>query len=68
MGRWIHSILGQLCRDPANSSLKAIDAADRYPQAIVKGVDLYPPPEDWVPPNCILEGKSLLVPTLDRLC
>lgn len=21
----------------------------------VFGVDLYPPPQDWVPPNCILE-------------
>lgn len=39
---------------------KAIDAADRYPHATVYGVDLYPPPQDWVPPNCILEGKLFL--------
>lgn len=39
---------------------KAIDVADRYPHATVRGVDLSPPPEDWVPPNCILEGMLFL--------
>ena len=39
---------------------KAIDVADRYPHATIHGVDLYPPPQDWVPPNCILEGKLFL--------
>lgn len=33
----------------------AIDAADKFPGAIVHGVDLFPPPTVWVPPNCILE-------------
>ena len=64
-GAWVCGYTPSLakCRDPANSSFEAIDAADRYPQAIVRGVDLYPPPQDWVPPNCILEGKFLLILT-----
>lgn len=33
----------------------AIDVADRFPNLTVHGVDLFPPPESWVPPNCILE-------------
>lgn len=33
----------------------AIDVADRFPHLNVTGVDLYPPPETWIPPNCIFE-------------
>ncbi|CDM33594.1 unnamed protein product [Penicillium roqueforti FM164] len=29
----------------------AIDVADRYPLATVRGVDLFPPPVLWMPPN-----------------
>lgn len=28
--------------------------------ATVRGVDLYPPPVSWVPPNCILEVDDIL--------
>lgn len=28
--------------------------------ATVRGVDLYPPPVGWVPPNCILEVDDVL--------
>ncbi|KAJ5100602.1 hypothetical protein N7456_006654 [Penicillium angulare] len=38
----------------------AIDVADMYPHATVRGVDLYPPPVSWVPPNCILEVDDVL--------
>ena len=31
------------------------DVADRLPQAIVHGIDLFPPQVKWMPPNCILE-------------
>ena len=33
----------------------AVDVADRYPSAVVHGVDLYPPPTTFLPPNCKLE-------------
>ncbi|CEJ59596.1 hypothetical protein PMG11_08215 [Penicillium brasilianum] len=38
----------------------AIDMADAYPEATVRGVDLYPPPVNWMPPNCIFELDDLL--------
>ncbi|KAJ5637500.1 hypothetical protein N7490_007379 [Penicillium lividum] len=31
-----------------------------FPQATVRGVDLYPPPITWGPPNCILEVDNIL--------
>ena len=37
----------------------AIDVADRFPNLTVHGVDLYPPPQTWVPPNCIFEVDDL---------
>ncbi|KAK5126839.1 hypothetical protein LTR08_004589 [Meristemomyces frigidus] len=37
----------------------AIDVADKFPEAIVHGVDLYPPPNSWVPPNCYLEVEDV---------
>ncbi|KAJ5162092.1 hypothetical protein N7492_007484 [Penicillium capsulatum] len=37
----------------------AVDAADRYPDATVRGVDLYPPPISWMPPNCIFEVDDI---------
>lgn len=40
----------------------AIEVADRYPSAVVRGVDLYPPPETWIPPNCKLEVDDMLKP------
>ncbi|KAJ5666899.1 hypothetical protein N7462_011308 [Penicillium macrosclerotiorum] len=38
----------------------AIDVADLYPSAIVRGVDLFPPPATWMPPNCILEVDDVV--------
>ncbi|KAK4543436.1 hypothetical protein LTR36_005579 [Oleoguttula mirabilis] len=38
----------------------AIDVADKFPKAIVNGVDLFPPPSSWVPPNCYLEVEDVL--------
>ncbi|KAJ6051382.1 uncharacterized protein N7446_006014 [Penicillium canescens] len=38
----------------------AIDVADFLPQSTVHGVDLFPPPVTWVPPNCILEVDNIL--------
>lgn len=37
----------------------AIEVADQRPNCTVHGVDLYPPPQTWVPPNCILEVDDL---------
>ncbi|KAJ5396797.1 hypothetical protein N7509_004910 [Penicillium cosmopolitanum] len=33
----------------------AVDVADMFPEAWVRGVDLFPPPVTWLPPNCVLE-------------
>lgn len=30
--------------------------------ATVRGVDLFPPPVNWIPPNCILEVDDILQP------
>ncbi|KAJ5463278.1 hypothetical protein N7475_008222 [Penicillium sp. IBT 31633x] len=38
----------------------AIDAADMYPSAVVRGVDLFPPPVTWMPPNCVFEVDDVL--------
>ncbi|KAJ5683372.1 hypothetical protein N7462_006537 [Penicillium macrosclerotiorum] len=38
----------------------AIDVADMFPETIVRGVDLFPPPVTWLPPNCILEVDDVL--------
>ncbi|KAJ5116817.1 hypothetical protein N7456_001165 [Penicillium angulare] len=38
----------------------AVDAADMFPEAMVRGVDLFPPPVTWVPPNCMLEVDDVL--------
>ena len=38
----------------------AIDVADMYPDTTVRGVDLFPPPVAWIPPNCILEVDDVL--------
>lgn len=32
----------------------------RWVSAKVRGVDLYPPPDNWVPPNCILKVDDVL--------
>ncbi|OJJ45087.1 hypothetical protein ASPZODRAFT_675583 [Penicilliopsis zonata CBS 506.65] len=40
----------------------AQDVADMYEMATVRGVDLYPPPDTWVAPNCILEVDDVLQP------
>ncbi|KAJ5272492.1 hypothetical protein N7478_007617 [Penicillium angulare] len=37
-----------------------IDVADKFPEATVRGVDLFPPPVNWAPPNCILEVDDIL--------
>ncbi|KAJ5951700.1 uncharacterized protein N7479_010113 [Penicillium vulpinum] len=38
----------------------AIDTADMFPNTTVRGVDLFPPPGDWLPPNCIMEVDDVL--------
>ncbi|CAI7596102.1 unnamed protein product [Penicillium manginii] len=40
----------------------AIDVADMFPDATVRGVDLFPPPVSWMPPNCVLEVDDALQP------
>ncbi|KAJ5274108.1 hypothetical protein N7478_009233 [Penicillium angulare] len=40
----------------------AIDVADMFPECKVRGVDLFPPPVSWVPPNCVLEVDDVLQP------
>lgn len=40
----------------------AMDVADKYPNLTVYGVDLFPPPQDWVAPNCILEVDDVTKP------
>ena len=40
----------------------AIDVADMFPSAVVRGVDLFPPPVNWTPPNCIFEVDDVLQP------
>lgn len=40
----------------------AIDVADFCPEAMVRGIDLFPPPNAWVPPNCVLEVDDILLP------
>ncbi|KAJ5668909.1 hypothetical protein N7462_009979 [Penicillium macrosclerotiorum] len=42
------------------ADLISSDAADMYPSAIVRGVDLFPPPVSWTPPNCVFEVDNLL--------
>lgn len=37
----------------------AMDVADKYPDATVHGIDLFPPPHNWVPPNCVLEVEDV---------
>lgn len=38
----------------------AIDIADMFPNAVVRGVDLFPPPNTWIPPNCLFEVDDVL--------
>lgn len=33
----------------------SIDVAERFPSAQVLGIDLFPPPQGWTPPNCTFE-------------
>ena len=37
----------------------AVDVAQEFPSLTVRGVDLYPPPQKWVPPNCIFEVDDI---------
>ena len=39
---------------------RAVEVADRFPSAFVQGIDLYPPPDTWVPPNCKFEVDDVL--------
>lgn len=36
------------------------DVADMFPNATVRGVDLFPPPVTWMPPNCVIEVDDVL--------
>lgn len=40
----------------------AVDVADRWANLTVRGVDLYPPPQSWTPPNCIFEVDDVTKP------
>ncbi|KAJ5180888.1 S-adenosyl-L-methionine-dependent methyltransferase [Penicillium capsulatum] len=40
--------------------LPAESRARSRPAAIVRGVDIFPPPVSWVPPNCILEVDDVV--------
>ena len=46
----------------------AISVADRFPNLTVHGVDLYPPPAKWVPPNCIFEVDDFTKPWYELSC
>ncbi|KFY05779.1 hypothetical protein V491_09025, partial [Pseudogymnoascus sp. VKM F-3775] len=37
----------------------AVQVADNFPGLTVHGVDLYPPPVTWVPPNCVFEVDDI---------
>lgn len=39
-----------------------MDIADRFENFTVHGVDLYPPPQNWIPPNCIFEVDDMSKP------
>ncbi|KAK9852255.1 hypothetical protein MYU51_008659 [Penicillium brevicompactum] len=59
----IKSLLSVASRGRAQRTGKgswAIDVADMFPNAIVRGVDLFPPPVSWMPPNCVLEVDDVL--------
>lgn len=40
----------------------AVEVADRFPTAMVHGIDLFPPPQSWVPTNCTLEVDDFTQP------
>ncbi|KAJ5184050.1 hypothetical protein N7492_001666 [Penicillium capsulatum] len=42
------------------SGVWAVDVADMFPEATVRGVDLFPPPVSWMPPNCVLEVDNVV--------
>ena len=42
------------------SGVWAMDVADKFPDAQVYGVDLYPPPQTWTPPNLSLEVEDVV--------
>ena len=44
----------------------AVEVADRYPSALIQGVDLSPPTDTWVPPNCKFEGYIVLETSVPR--
>lgn len=57
--------LGNVCIKLAHfrerSSNKSLsDVADLYPTATVRGVDMFPPPVTWMPPNCVFEVDDIL--------
>ena len=41
---------------------RAKEVADKFPSALVQGVDLSPPPDTWLPPNCKFEVDDVLKP------
>ncbi|KAI9839173.1 MAG: hypothetical protein M1819_003166 [Sarea resinae] len=41
--------------DKQFETMEACETADAFPSAVVYGIDLFPPPAVWVPPNCKLE-------------
>ncbi|CAI7637377.1 unnamed protein product [Penicillium pancosmium] len=47
-----------LFRAPVGSSAKELEMA--YGLSTVRGVDIFPPPVTWMPPNCILEVDDVL--------
>lgn len=52
----MYLMCSQMVRSPLRYSL---DGELTNP-ATVRGVDLFPPPVEWLPPNCILEVDDVL--------
>lgn len=47
---------------PIYQSVGLLYLSTKYPPATVRGVDLFPPPVSWMPPNCVLEVDDALQP------
>ncbi|KAJ5981956.1 hypothetical protein N7451_012056 [Penicillium sp. IBT 35674x] len=49
-----------LFRSPIGDSPKTSELVEGVGQSTVRGVDLFPPPVTWMPPNCIFEVDDVL--------
>ena len=60
-GSWPIDVADQFPNSNAHTSAETLRFTDTVP-VTVHGVDLYPPPQTWVPPNCILEVDDAAKP------